>query len=280
MAARTRWIPIHVRLGDPASHAAMVATLVDAGAEGVQDADDTLITYLPEDTDLTALRLAVQRSSPRATMEVGAALSGNWTEMWAPRVGVQRVGALVIAPPWLASAAASDDGLIVIDPAMAFGTGEHPTTRGVLRLMQQVIAPGDVVADLGAGSAVLAIAAARLGAARVAAIEMDPDAIGNAEENVVRNDVGDRVKVVHGDAAVLLPLVAPVQLLLANILSSVLVQLSPIMRAALAPGGTLIASGILAVERDDFLRAMSVDGWRPGAEDREGDWWSTLLTQR
>jgi ribosomal protein L11 methyltransferase len=279
MAARTSWIPIHVRLGDPASHAAAVVALMDAGAEGVQEADDTLITYLPENADLSALQLAVQRSSAGATVEIGAAVSGNWTEMWAPRVGVHRLGALVIAPPWLASAAASDDQLIVIEPAMAFGTGEHPTTRGVLRLMQQVIAPGEVVADLGAGSAVLSIAAVRLGASRVAAIEMDPDAIGNAEANVARNGVADRVTVLHGDATVLLPLVAPVQLLLANILSSVLVQLSPVMRAALAPGGTLIASGILIEERDDFLRAVSVDGWRPGTEDREGEWWSALLTQ-
>ena len=74
---------------------------------------------------------------------------------------------------------------------MAFGTGEHATTRGVMRLMQDVIRAGDIVADLGAGSAVLAIAAAKLGAARVAAIELDPDAIGNAEENVARNGVAD-----------------------------------------------------------------------------------------
>jgi ribosomal protein L11 methylase PrmA len=75
----------------------------------------------------------------------------------------------------------------VIDPGMAFGTGDHPTTRGVVRLMQGAVRPGDLVADLGAGSAVLSIAAIKLGAARAAAIEFDPDAIGNAEENVARN---------------------------------------------------------------------------------------------
>ena len=114
---------------------------------------------------------------------------------------------------------------IIIEPGMAFGTGEHATTRGVIRLLQSVIRPGDRVADLGSGSAVLAIAAAKLGARYVAAIELDHDAIENAEQNVARNNVADRVSVIEGDAATLLPLVAPVRSLMSAI--------APIMRTGL-----------------------------------------------
>src|SRR6185312_7241181 len=118
--------------------------------------------------------------------------------------------------------------------------------------MQSVIRGGERVADLGAGSAVLSIAAAKLGAAHVAAIEIDPDAIGNAEENVRCNGVADQVRVIEGDAATLLPLVAPVQVVLANIISSVLTELLPAISLALADEGCAILSGILVAEREDM----------------------------
>jgi ribosomal protein L11 methyltransferase len=162
---------------------------------------------------------------------------------------------------------------------MGFGTGEHATTRGVVRLMQRVVRAGDTVADLGSGSGVLAIAAAKLGATQVAAIEIDPDAIGNAEENVGRNGVGDRVTVIEGDAALLLPLVAPVRIVLANIISTVLLDLLPVIRESLSPGGSAILSGILVEERPELLDALA-DGWSVVAEDREDIWWSVLVEPR
>jgi ribosomal protein L11 methyltransferase len=163
---------------------------------------------------------------------------------------------------------------------MAFGTGEHETTRGVLRLMQGVVRVGDLVADLGAGSAVLAIAAAKLGARRVVAIEMDSDAIGNAEENVRANGVGDRVTVLEGDARVLLPLVAPVRVVFANIISSVLIELLPVVRASLDTVGLAILSGILAAEREDMSAVLEHAGWRLVASDEEGLWWSVTIAPR
>ena len=162
---------------------------------------------------------------------------------------------------------------------MAFGTGEHPTTRGVIRLMQRVVRAGDRVADLGAGSAVLAIAAAKLGARGVAAIELDPDALENAEWNVLRNGVGDVVRVIGGDAAVLLPLVAPVRVVLANIVSSVLLELLPGIDDALEMGGRVILSGILLDERPELVRALNERGWRLESEDQEEGWWSTVIAR-
>jgi ribosomal protein L11 methyltransferase len=211
-------------------------------------------------------------------VDVSDAPDIDWTEAWKHGVGVQQIGRLTVAPPWLADG--HDLGTtIIIDPGMAFGTGEHQTTRRVLELMQRVIRDGDTVADLGAGSAVLSIAAVKLGAARVVAIELDGDAIENAEENVARNGVADRVAVIEGDAGLLLPLVAPVRVVLANIISSVLVGLMPAIHDALTPDGQAILSGILVDERAHMLDVLEHD-WRVEAEAREGQWWSVAIARR
>jgi len=140
-----------------------------------------------------------------------------------------------------------------------------------------VIRNGDSVADLGAGSAVLAIAAAKLGATRCFAIEMDADAIGNAEENVARNGVADRVVVLEGDAAAFLPIVGPARVILANIISSVLLELLPAIAGALTPDGVAILSGILLDERPRMLDALATAGWVVEQEDQEEQWWSVRV---
>ena len=162
---------------------------------------------------------------------------------------------------------------------MAFGTGEHATTRGVVRLLPTVMRDGDVVADLGAGSAVLAIAAAKLGASRVYAVELDGEAIPDAERNVARNGVADRVHVFEADAGVLLPLLAPVRVVLANIISSVLVQLLPIIADSLTADGGAILSGILQEERAEMLAVLESSGWRVLDEDAEDIWWSVSVAR-
>lgn len=264
----------------PGSHRdAAIAALFEAGSSGIQEMGDAVQTYMPASTDTDALVCAVLAASPDARVEIAPVAPVDWTEQWKQGIGAQELGPLTIAPPWLAERY-DPARTIVIDPGMAFGTGEHATTRGVVRLLPAVIRPGDHAADLGAGSAVLAIAAAKLGAAHVAAIELDPDAIGNAEENVTRNGVEDRVTVFEGDAERLLPLVAPVRVILANIISSVLVQLLPAIARALAPDGRVILSGILWVERDDMVGVLEANGWRIVAEDHEDIWWSTTIVRR
>jgi ribosomal protein L11 methyltransferase len=114
----------------------------------------------------------------------------------------------------------------------------------------------------------------------VVAIEMDPDAIGNAMENVERNGVASQVTVLEGDAAALLPLVAPVSLVLANIISSVVIDLSPIMHRALPSGGRAVISGILVSEREHVVSSLTVDGWILESELREGEWWSSVIVRR
>ena len=256
-----------------------MAALFSAGAQSIQEVGEELVTLLAGDTPADVVTCAVLAASADARIETAPATNVDWTEQWKNALHAQELGTLVIAPPWLA-AEYDAAHTVVIDPGMAFGTGEHPTTRGVVRLLTSVIRPGDRVADLGAGSAVLAIAAVKLGAAHAVAIEIDPDAIGNAESNVTRNGVSDCVTVLEGQAQLLLPLVAPVRVILANIISSVLVELLPVMSASLAPDGEAILSGILTEERPDMLSVLESNGWRVVGEDREDVWWSAVVSRR
>jgi len=273
---RAPWQAMRIR--PSADRTAVSVALFAAGSQGVHDDGPALVTHFPPGFDLAPVRAAVLAADPGATIDVHDAPDVDWTEAWKHGVGVQEIGRLTVAPPWLAEGR-DPRSTIVIDPGMAFGTGEHQTTRRVLELMQRVIRDGDVVADLGAGSAVLSIAAVTLGAARVVAIEMDPDAIENAEENVARNGVADRVSVIEGDAGLLLPLIAPVRVVLANIISSVLVELLPTIAAVLSDDGQAVLSGILVDEREHMLDVLDHD-WRVEAEAREGQWWSVAIARR
>ncbi len=273
------WRSLRVRAG--ADRDAVLAALFAAGSAGVQEDAESLVTHFPAGIDVEALAESIRALAPQAAIEIGETPDVDWSRAWRGGLHAHRIGTLTIAPPWLEVEARGVDGApaIVIDPGMAFGTGEHATTRGVLALMQRVIRPGDRVADIGAGSAILAIAAARLGAEWVAAIESDADAIGNAEENVARNAVADRVHVLDGDALVLLPLVQPVRVVLANIISSVLLQLMPTIGAALSLDGEAILSGILATERHMVLAALAPE-WRIRHELEEGSWWTVAIARR
>lgn len=276
-AGDSQWVT--VRVFPSANPAEVVAALFEAGAQGVQETANSFITQVPTQEIANALLCAALAVDPAARVETEPLPNIDWSEQWKRGVRAQSVGTLTIVPPWLAEGRDAST-TVVIDPAMAFGTGEHATTRGVVRLLHAVIRPGDRVADLGAGSAVLAIAAAKLGAAHVAAIEIDPDAIGNAEENVVRNGVADQVAVIEGDAAMLLPLVAPVRVITANIISSVLIELLPSFALALADDGEVILSGILWTERDEMIRVFDDTGWQLNAEDHEDAWWSATIVRR
>ena len=273
MTGPSEWVTVRVF---PGSHRDDVPpALFAAGAQSIQELVDSFVTHVHGQAVADDVVCAMIALGSDVRVETEPTPDVDWSEQWKQSLGVQELGGLTVAPPWRAGEL-DPCRTIVIDPGMAFGTGDHATTRGVIRLLQKIVRTGDVVADLGAGSAVLAIAAAKLGASRVAAIELDPDAIGNATENVARNAVEDRVRVIEGDAATLLPLVAPVDVITANIISSVLLELLPAMRAAIATNGHAILSGILSTERDAMLSAVSSE-WRVVDEDSEDVWWSATI---
>ncbi|MFN8581933.1 MAG: 50S ribosomal protein L11 methyltransferase [Gemmatimonadaceae bacterium] len=253
----------------------IIAALFAAGAEGVHEDGDDVVTHFPDVGAIEGVIATVHAIDAGADCVTTPAPQVDWSVAWRDRIGAFTVDAIAIAPPWLAEGFETSR-TVVIDPGMAFGTGDHASTRGALRLMQRCLTPGVVVADLGAGSAVLAIAAAKLGASRVFAIEVDPDAIRNAQENIDRNGVSEVVHLFEGDAATLLPLVGPVDLVVANIISSVLVDLLTTMARTLPSGGHAVLAGILG--RGTRHRARrGLRGRIVAAEDHEEDWWSVAL---
>jgi ribosomal protein L11 methyltransferase len=270
------WIAL--RITPESNRAGVIAALFESGSQGVQEDGASVVTHFPADARIHEIRTAVMVADPRADIAIADAPDVDYSQ-WRASVSSHQVGGLVIAPPWLAGGL-DPDKTVIIDPVMAFGTGEHPTTRGAMRLMQGVIRAGDVVADLGAGSAVLSIAAIKLGAARVAAVDIDRDSIGNAEENVRTNSVSERVEVIEGDATTLLPLLAPVRVVVANIISSVIIAMLPLMRSSLTNDGQAILAGILTEEREMMATALAAGGWVIEREDTEDVWWSVQIAPR
>jgi ribosomal protein L11 methyltransferase len=157
---------------------------------------------------------------------------------------------------------------IVIQPSMGFGTGHHATTRLCLAALLTIDLGGRFVLDVGTGSGVLAIAAARLGAARVLGIDNDEDAIQSARENMPLNAVADRVVFELADLGT--TAIPAADVVTANLTGALLARTAPTLRRAIRPGGILIISGVLTSERDDVCRAFAPasivweqeeDGW-------------------
>jgi ribosomal protein L11 methyltransferase len=171
---------------------------------------------------------------------------------------------LVITPSWHDVADASRIA-IVLDPGLAFGTGSHPTTRLCLQWLERFLRPGATVIDYGCGSGILGIAAARLGAARVTGVDIDPQALAATRDNADRNRVAVEVR------GTLDPRPEPADIVVANILSSPLKLLAPVLTDLVRPGGSLVLSGVLERQIDEVaevyasrlpLAAAGVaDGW-------------------
>lgn len=279
-----RWLVLEVRPRTPAQRPLLVEGLLSLGGAAVQERNDVLLTYLlppadPEAFVATAnerLREWTGEPTPLAWWwQADEDWARRWKEGLAPRRVTHR---LVIKPTWTEWAAASGETVLDIDPQMAFGTGEHATTRGCLRLLDESVRPGDRVLDVGSGSGILAIAAVRLGAADVVAVEPDGDANLNARDNLARNGVESRVRIVEAAAdPELLRSLGSFDLILANILSRVILPLLPALRDCLAPCGRLVVSGILEDEADGVAAAADQAGLSVARVNEEDGWWSALM---
>jgi ribosomal protein L11 methyltransferase len=177
----------------------------------------------------------------------------SWRDAWKKHFGVQRIGrSLVVKPSWTQYRLKGGEVVLEIDPGMAFGTGQHPTTAMCLRALEEIVRPGDAVLDLGCGSGILAIAAARLGATRVKALDVDPNAVKATRENASANGVAHIVEVCEGTldaegAAGVFDVIA------ANISALAVERLAPAFAASLAVGRSIIVSGFL----EDAVEAVS-----------------------
>jgi len=182
-----------------------------------------------------------------AQIEAEVVPEEDWLEAFRAHHKPARVGRIVIKPtwePWPSPklAARADDLVIEIDPGLAFGTGQHATTRICLQGLQERLRPGDRVLDFGCGSGILAIVAATLGASEVLGIDCDPAAIRVATENILRNEAADAVTLRELDS--LSELEPPWDLVVANINPVIVACEAARVKALLAVGGTYICTGV------------------------------------
>jgi ribosomal protein L11 methyltransferase len=198
----------------------------------------------------------------------------DWAEAWKAHFPVLRVGRrVVIKPTWRRHRAGPDEVVLALDPGMAFGTGLHPTTRLCLAALEALADRGALdgtrVLDIGCGSGILAIAAAKLGATSVLGLDTDPIAVEATVANAARNGLAEQVHARHGS----LPTgEAPFDAVLANLIASVLVTLAPLLRDALRPGGTLLASGIFIDREADVRTALATSELDVVGRSAEGEW--------
>ncbi|MGK7312168.1 MAG: 50S ribosomal protein L11 methyltransferase [Candidatus Longimicrobiales bacterium M2_2A_002] len=281
----TRWIALTVRVPSEELADELAEGLVALGGLAVEQDVDLLTTYIPEPADpesflvAAADRLAaVAGTEPEMLWRWQA--DEDWTARWKEGLGPRRVGdRIVVTQPW--NRVEDDEALvIVIDPSSAFGTGEHPTTRGALRLLESVVTGGERVLDVGAGSAILSMAAIRLGARSALAVESDAGAMATAAANVARAGLQDRIQLVNDvvDPAWLAAARGDgFDLIVANVLSGVLTPLLPAFRSVIRADGHVILGGIMDEEADALRAAASDAGLVVVSEDREGEWWTALV---
>ncbi len=252
------------------------------------DAPVLIRTYLPltdpnveqRKADLEKAVWALGQLRRVAPLQVRRLKEADWANAWKEHFFVHRVGRRsVIVPSWRDAeyTPLPDDIVLLLDPGMAFGTGLHPTTRLCLVAAEELVKPHMRVLDVGAGSGILAIAAARLGAAHVEAVEIDPVAARVCEENVARNGVAAQVHVRAGTLDE-----GPGEtfdLILANITIATLLDLHPRLRSHLRRDGIAVLSGVLAERADELLSVLQQAGWRHVRTDQEQDWVAIFVTR-
>jgi len=203
----------------------------------------------------------------------------DWMESWKSNFRILRIGKrLVIKPTWLELdlTASPDDIVIEIDPGIAFGTGYHPTTDTCLQAMEQHIAPGMTVLDLGTGSGILTIAAIKLGAGLVTALDIDSQAVTAARRNFKRLGINKQVRLGQGSVPHPTAPAGDFDLAVANISARGVADRCPFILTALKPGALFIASGLLNTQKEEVAAVVEPLGFSLISEWPQEEW-TTLL---
>jgi ribosomal protein L11 methyltransferase len=263
--------------GGPAVSTSALAPPPPAAREGV-----TLLAYLPGDVPaaslidplLKRLRVLDEVFAGLANVEVHveAIEEKDWGKTWRAHYEAVEVGrSLLVRPSWKPATGGHDRLEVIIDPSMAFGTGTHFTTVGCLEALEDALdgRPGATVLDLGTGTGILAIAAARLGADSTLGVDTDPEAVVVAQRNLEINGVQQSVTVRHGDLA---GVDGTFDVVLANILAPVLCDLAGELAAHMNPGASLVVSGLLVDQEEEVRRALTAAGVEISNRRSDGEW--------
>jgi len=209
----------------------------------------------------------------------------DWAHAWKRFYKPMRIGQRgILAPAWEVVESRPGDIVVALEPGMAFGTGMHPTTRLCVAALEELVQPGMAVLDIGTGSGVLSIVAAKLGAAPVYATDIDSLAVDSTHDNAKRNGLAegpDALVVAQGSVPA--GMAGRFPLLVANILAEILAGLfdgiygNPPLAEPLAPGGRMILSGIIEEKVDIVLNAAARHGFVEESRKQEGDWLALIL---
>jgi ribosomal protein L11 methyltransferase len=234
------------------------AALDDVALSAIQELDDRWLVFFNSSDDRDRAAEALSAASPdRFAAEPIDVADEDWARRSQQDLGAVDVGRVVIAPPWAVAdlqAPAPDRVTVVIQPSMGFGTGHHATTRLCTALLQQLDLSGRTALDVGTGSGVLALAALALGARSVLAVDDDADAIESARENLALNGgpAGLELRVADFRG---LP-ANTFDVVVANLTGGLLARSAEVLAGAVAPGGSLIISGVTLEEEAEVLRAL------------------------
>jgi ribosomal protein L11 methyltransferase len=229
--------------------------------------------------EIEALKSELEIAGARL-VEVGPYEEQDWEEAWKKFFKPRRIGSkFVVRPTWEEFKALPGDHVIVLDPGQAFGTGDHPTTRMCLALLEGADVSGARVLDVGCGSGVLSIGAKLLGAAEVLAVDIDPLAVEVSKQNFALNEVSVDAQVseglpdrVTGDGRQVTGAGASWDVILSNIISAALIRLAPDVAMAMPTGGRWIVSGILNANWPDVREAATAQGFKLKSHMEEDEW--------
>lgn len=234
--------------------------------------------YLPVDDTLEKRLESIRRrvaSLPDLGLQVGSdgivvkwVEDDDWATAWRKYFKPIRLGQIVVKPSWEDWQAQPEDVIVEIDPGMAFGTGNHPTTALCLLILQDLIKGGEIVLDVGTGSGILAIAAAKLGASVVVGIDVDPVAVEVARRNI--ESAGVNVEVMLSDTPLAFPDRADI--VVANIVPNVIIEMAEALSEKVRPGGKLVTSGIVVERLDEVRSKLESIGLRTLEWRVDGDW--------
>lgn len=264
--------------------------LLRAGADGVQieDASEVqVIAYFADDEQL-AQRLAAIRAdldellnfgiqAAPATITINGIAQSDWENNWKQYYHAQRITRhLTVVPAWEPfTPQQADEKPIVMDPKLAFGTGTHETTQLMMQALETIVRGGESMIDVGTGSGVLAVAARQLGVGPILATDIDDMAVAVAKENLALNPVAEDIPVVASDLLADVT-IAPVDLIVANILADVITRLIPQTIPLLKPDGYFLVSGIYDAIAPEIEQELVAHGYRVMQKAQMGEWHSYI----
>lgn len=199
----------------------------------------------------------------------------EWIDIWKKHFRPIHLRSVVVVPEWIDYREGPNEKVVLLDSNMAFGTGEHETTAMCAELMQEYLNEGDVVLDVGCGSGILGIAAAKLGAELCYLTDVDPIAVESARHNALKNGVSHKVIVANSNLVD--DTGTKADLILANITAEILVHLAPAVPSHLKESGTVILSGIIPERAEKVKIAFKAAGLVPVREERRGEWLALVL---